>query len=103
MLALLLEAVQCAFSANNLPSQQRANVACLVQGCESVFADATKLIDKNAVIVQTNDGTIKDGLNAQAKRIWKRAKWTPEDIKDIRSRFQSSLGLLGTFLGQVTK
>jgi Cdc6-like AAA superfamily ATPase len=37
------------------------------------------------------------GVSKRAKRIWKRLKWEPEDIKQLRSRISTNIGLLNAF------
>jgi Cdc6-like AAA superfamily ATPase len=37
------------------------------------------------------------------KRVWKRLNWEPEDIKQLRSRISTNIGLLNTFTSQLTR
>jgi hypothetical protein len=37
------------------------------------------------------------------KRVWKRLKWEPEDIKQLRSRISTNIGLLNAFTSQLTR
>jgi Cdc6-like AAA superfamily ATPase len=37
------------------------------------------------------------------KRIWRRLKWEPEDIKQLRSRISSNIGLLNAFTSRLTR
>ena len=37
------------------------------------------------------------------KRVWKRLKWEPEDIRELRSRISSNIGLLNAFTGRLTR
>ena len=37
------------------------------------------------------------------KKVWKRLKWEPEDIRDLRSRVSSNIALLNAFNGRLTR
>jgi hypothetical protein len=37
------------------------------------------------------------------KRVWKRLKWEPEDIRELRSRITSNVNLLNTFNGRLNR
>jgi Cdc6-like AAA superfamily ATPase len=37
------------------------------------------------------------------KRVWKRLKWEPEDIKQLRSRISTNIGLLNAFTSRLTR
>jgi hypothetical protein len=43
------------------------------------------------------------GIGDRVKRIWKRLKWEPEDIKELRSRIVANITLLNTFQGKITR
>jgi septation ring formation regulator EzrA len=37
-----------------------------------------------------------DGKNGKTRKIWKRIRWEPDDIKDVRQRLTSNIVLLST-------
>jgi hypothetical protein len=44
-----------------------------------------------------------ESVGKKVKRVWKRFKWEPEDIKELRSRINSNVALLNAFNGQLTR
>lgn len=44
-----------------------------------------------------------EGVSKRMKRAWKRLKWEPGDIKELRSRISSNIILLNAFNGQLTR
>jgi hypothetical protein len=42
-------------------------------------------------------------LSKQAKRVWKRLRWEPEDVRELRDRITSNVALLNTFLGGILR
>jgi len=42
-------------------------------------------------------------LGQQVKRAWKKLKWEPEDIRELRDRVASNVALLNTFLGRISR
>ncbi|PVH70410.1 ankyrin [Cadophora sp. DSE1049] len=42
-------------------------------------------------------------VNKRAKRMWKRLKWEPEDIKQLRSRISTNISLLNAFTSRLTR
>jgi hypothetical protein len=37
------------------------------------------------------------------KRVWKRLKWEPDDIRDLRSRIVANVALLNMFQGKLAR
>jgi len=44
-----------------------------------------------------------ESVGKKVKRVWKRFRWEPEDIKELRSRINSNVALLNAFNGQLTR
>jgi len=42
-------------------------------------------------------------MGKRVKRIWRRLKWEPEDIRELRSRISSNITLLNAFNNQLTR
>lgn len=49
--------------------------------------------------LDTNPKSIRD----KSRRVWKRLKWEPDDIRDLRLRIVSSIGLLNAFNGTIAR
>ncbi|KAH6970681.1 ankyrin repeat-containing domain protein [Ilyonectria sp. MPI-CAGE-AT-0026] len=63
------------------------------------------ILDELAEIANANRVLGKSNVNASdnAKRVWKRLKWDPDDIRDIRGRISSNVGLLNAFHHRIAR
>ena len=43
------------------------------------------------------------GVGRSIKGVWKRLKWEPDDIRDLRSRIVANVILLNTFQGKLSR
>jgi hypothetical protein len=44
-----------------------------------------------------------EGVGRRMKKVWKRFKWEPEDIQELRSRISSNITLLNAFNSRLTR
>jgi hypothetical protein len=49
--------------------------------------------------LQTHGGN----LGKRVKRVWKKLKWEPEDIWELRDRITSNVTLLNTYIVQISE
>jgi hypothetical protein len=70
----------------------------IADGCRNVLNKLEKTLDKYGEL-----GTVPEGVGKRVKRVWKRLKWEPEDIRELRSRISSNITLLNAFNGQLTR
>lgn len=70
----------------------------IADGCHNVLDTLEKTLDKYG---ELNSNPKVIGKNV--KRVWKRLKWEPEDIQELRSRISSNITLLNTFLGRLSR
>ena len=68
-----------------------------IQGCENVLKDLEKIIDKYEIL-----DAHPAGLGNKLRRSWKRLKFEPEDVRDLRSRLISNVGLWNSFMGSLS-
>lgn len=47
--------------------------------------------------------TSPKGVRDKSRRVWKRLKWEPDDIRDLRLRIVSSIGLLNAFNATIAR
>jgi hypothetical protein len=81
-----------------LTSQQVTDLQDIAEGCRSVLNALRQTLEK----YQELETSPKD-LGKKARRVWKRLKWEPEDIKEFRSRIVSNIALLNAFQGKLTR
>ncbi|KAJ5964750.1 uncharacterized protein N7479_004626 [Penicillium vulpinum] len=97
-LSLVLQDVEIDISAKELSSQQQADLRKLSTSCHEVLVDISKTIEDYTELSST-----KDGKRNMAKRAWKRLKWEPNDIQELRLRIGTNIALLTAFNGQIIK
>ena len=66
--------------------------------CQNVLNELEQTVKKYQEL-----GSTGGSLTRQAKRAWKRLKWEPEDVRELRERITSNITLLHTFLGAVSR
>ena len=81
-----------------LTSQQQTELHDIAEGCRNVLQDLNKILGK----YQELDSNPKT-FGGKARKVWKRLKWEPEDIKELRSRIGSNITLLNAFNGRLTR
>jgi Cdc6-like AAA superfamily ATPase len=68
------------------------------KGCRNVLDELQRILDKYGEL------NYKTGsVGRRIKRVWKRLKWEPEDIKELRSRISTNIGFLNAFNGRLTQ
>ncbi|OQE42234.1 hypothetical protein PENCOP_c004G00355 [Penicillium coprophilum] len=97
-LSLVLQDVEIDISAKELSNQQQAELDRISKGCHEVLTDISKKIED-----YTELSTPIDGKRNIAKRAWKRLKWEPSDIQELRLRIGTNIALLAAFNGQTMK
>jgi hypothetical protein len=96
-LSIVLQDVEVVLS-TELDTQQRNDLGEIVDGCLNVLKELEQTLDKY--------GEFKPGpgsVGSRVKRIWKRLKWEPEDIKGIRNRIIAHVTFLNTFQGRIAR
>ena len=72
----------------------------ITAGCRNVLEGLKDTLGK----YQELDSNSNDRTFARkARRVWKRVKWEPDDIREFRSRITTNITLLNGFNGRITK
>ena len=69
------------------------------QSCRNVLDELQQILDKNSELSSPESGSV----GGRIKRVWKRLKWKPEDINELRSRISTNIGFLTAFNGRLTR
>jgi peptidoglycan hydrolase CwlO-like protein len=80
-LSIVLQDADVAFSNQELNADQWRDLEEIDKGCQNVLDDLQRILDKNTEL-SSESGSV----GKRIKRVWKRLKWDPEDIKKLRSR-----------------
>ena len=70
----------------------------IADGCRNVLDKLGKTLDKYSELKSN-----PESVGKKVKRVWKRLKWEPEDIRELRSRISSNITLLNAFNGRLTR
>jgi hypothetical protein len=96
-LSIVLQDVEVVLPERELSSQQETELHDIAEGCHNVLKKLNEILEK----YQELDSSPKTGR--KARRVWKRMKWEPEDIKEVRSRIVANITLLNAFQGRLAR
>lgn len=92
-LSFVVQDVEVDLSTKNLDDCQKSQLSQIAESCRSILTDIERMIG--------NYSELSSGAKGNAvKRAWKRLKWEPADVIDLRNRLSSNIGLLNAFQGQ---
>jgi len=87
----------------DLTSQQRKELVDIFVGCYNVLNTLKETLGKYEELRSDPKSCDPKSLGFKIRRGWKRLKWEPEDVKELRGRINSNVSLLNTFNGRLTK
>jgi len=70
----------------------------IAEGCRNVLQKLENTLDKYGEL-----NSRSEGVGKRVRRVWKRLKWEPEDIKELRSRIIANITLLNAFHGRLNR
>ena len=68
-----------------------------LHACKNLLNDLDITLDKYQILDKSGPTHLSD----KSRRIWKRLKWEPADIQELRARLASNISLLNAFLGTI--
>lgn len=78
--------------------RQKSDLQDITQGCRSVLSELDKILDKYCIL-----DTGAKSFGDKSRKLWKRLKWEPDDITELRSRITLNITLLNAFNGGITR
>lgn len=94
----MLRDVEVATSRCELSPSQQANLHEIARGCQNALRKLEETLDQYSEL-ETRGGTLRQ----QGKRIWKRFRWDPLQIAELRSRITSNISLLHAFVDGLSR
>ena len=79
-----------------LTDRQNTHLQDITQGCRGVLIEIEKILEKYCSL-----DTNPKGLSGKSQWLWKRLKWEPDDVTELRSRLSSNISLLNAFNGSI--
>jgi hypothetical protein len=89
----VVQDVEVDISNIDLSSQQDIELQKIAGSCRTVLTEIETTISQYC------------GLNTShgIRRVWKRLKWEPDDVRDLRNRVCSNISILNAFNGRITR
>jgi peptidoglycan hydrolase CwlO-like protein len=78
--------------------KQKTELEEITSSCHKILSDLEKTLDKYDKL-QTYSGN----LGKRVKRVWKKLKWEPQDIQEIRNRITSNVILLNAYITRISR
>ncbi|KAF7555607.1 hypothetical protein G7Z17_g2037 [Cylindrodendrum hubeiense] len=97
-LSIVLQDVELIIAEQEPDLSEKADLEIIANGCRNVLEDLENTLSKYYEL-----RTEPKGFGRGIKRAWKRLKWEPDDITEIRSRITSNITLLNAFSGRSTR
>ncbi|CAG8419070.1 unnamed protein product [Penicillium salamii] len=97
-LSFVVQDVEIELSSNTLTKGQHAELHAVITSCQTVLSDLQRTIYSFKELATTD--TTKRSI---AKQVWKRLKWEPTEIQELRSRISSNVILLNSFNGRLVR
>ncbi|KAL9578548.1 MAG: hypothetical protein Q9203_007054 [Teloschistes exilis] len=99
-LSNVLRDLEDIFPERNLTNEQTASLEDILRGCNKVFQDLDACLD-NYQELGDKAGHARAGLGTKPRRFWKRLKFEPDDVRDLRSRLRSHVAMLHAFIERI--
>jgi hypothetical protein len=97
-LSIVLQDVEVVLPERELTSQQKTELHNIADGCRTVLDKLEKTLEKYREL-----GSGSKGVGRRVKKMWKRLKWEPEDIRELRSRIITNITMLIAFNSRLTR
>lgn len=94
--SIVLQDVEANYTDLNL--EQTQEYQDVVTSCKHLLEQLKKSLEEYSGVAEAG----KAGKKASIKRVWKRLKWEPDDIRDIRSQISFKIATLRSLNDQVT-
>ena len=97
-LSIILLDLDVQLSGQQLNPAQKTRLAEVATNYNGVLHDLRKKIEKYHSLEYSG----RD-IDKQAKKVWRRFRWDPDDVKELRERIISNITMLNAFQSQVSK
>jgi Cdc6-like AAA superfamily ATPase len=90
--------VEVVLSDRELRNEQESELKQIADSCRNVLSQLEHTLDEYDELKSGHGNVSK-----RVKRVWTRLKWEPEDIKQLRSRISTNIGLLNALTSGLTR
>jgi hypothetical protein len=96
-LSIVIQDTNVVLSVYELDVKQKTDLQEIAGSCYKILSDLEKTFDKYDEL-ETYGGN----LGKRVKRVWKKLKWEPEDIRELGDRIISNIILLNIYIIQIS-
>lgn len=100
-LFIILEDVDAVLPHRALTDKQRDHLQHLLKTCWHVAQSLEARLSRYQDIDPASSTVPNSGLASSVKRAWKRVRWEPKEISEVRGRITSTVLLLRQFHAQI--
>jgi len=102
-LKIILEDVEIVLPQRDLTDDQDKVLRGIAEGCHNVLNTLKQQLEKYQELGLDPKGWDRNNLRFKVQRGWKRLRWDPRDVEELRSRIVSNISLLNAFYGRLTR
>ncbi|KAF2183576.1 hypothetical protein K469DRAFT_690028 [Zopfia rhizophila CBS 207.26] len=102
-LSIVLDDIKVVLPQRDLTSEQRKELVSIIVGCYNILNTLNKTLEKYQELDPDLQNCDPKSFRFTVRRGWKRLRWKPDDVKELRSRVISNTSLLNGFNGQLTR
>lgn len=97
-LSIVLQDTHVTLAQGRLDNVQKQDLDSIDTSCKNVLEELQKILDKITEVASVSKTPGRRVIGA-----WKRLRWNPEEVTELRSRITSNVSLLNAFNGRLTR
>ena len=102
-LSIILDDVKVVLPQRDLTSERRKEFVSIIAGCYNVLNALDETLERYQELGSDSKDCDPKSFRFKLRRGWKRLRWEPDDVKELRSRITSNISLLSAFNGQLIR
>lgn len=102
-LSIILDDVKVVLPQRDLTSERRKKLVSIIVGCYNVLNAVDETLEKYQDLGSDPKDCDPKSFRFKFRTGWKRLRWEPDDVKELRSRITSNISLLNAFNGQLIR
>jgi hypothetical protein len=102
-LSIILDDIKVVLPQRDLTSERRQELVSIIVGCYNVLNTLDETLGKYQELGSDPKDSDPKSFRFKFRRGWKRLRWEPDDVKELRSRITSNISLLNAFNGQLIR
>lgn len=101
-LSSILDKVNIVLPQRDLDDEQKKQFSTISSGCHNVLNKLREVLENYQELGSDFKSCDPKSLRTKIQKGWKRLKWKPEDVTELRSRINSNISLFNAFHLELT-